>query len=321
MSEKEIPEYRAPLLFRQGHLSTLVHHFFRPSAFQYHRSERIITADSDFFLVDRFDSGSSAITVILHGLEGHSGRPYVRNMAAVAAATGTDVAALNFRSCKGGMNEQARFYHSGETGDLACFIEKIKVEGKYQSVFLAGFSLGGNVLLKYLGEKGSGLPEIVKAALAVSAPVDLATSAQKIEHYSNRLYLNRFLKSLKQKVRQKMEKFPDAVDWERGLKATTFFEFDDAVTAPLHGFNGAADYYANCSSLRFLPDIEVPALLLNAKDDPFLSDQCYPDLGNHPRFRGHYPMAGGHVAFSNWPLRRASFSELLLKWMIQTYRG
>jgi predicted alpha/beta-fold hydrolase len=305
----KLPKYRPPFLLRNAHLATIVPNLFRKSTFQYSQRSRITTDDGDFLLVDSYPQNSDEVLVLLHGLEGSSMRPYIRNLAQVAVGMGLDVIALNFRSCGGEMNLNARFYHSGETSDLDFLLNHLKAEKKYRNAYMAGFSLGGNVLLKYLGEQGEQVKEFVKGAMAISVPVDLATSAKEIEKFSNSHYLKRFLKSLKEKVRSKMHTFPDAADWKGGLKATGFYDFDDAVTAPLHGFDGVMDYYTQASSLPLLHKIKVPTLLLNARNDSFLSESCYPQLKESDFFHPLYPDFGGHVGFARLPLNRSGFVE------------
>ncbi len=304
-----LPKYKPPLLLRNGHLATIVPNLFRKSAFQYNHRERIDTDDGDFLRVDSYRQNSEEVLVLLHGLEGSSMRPYIRNLAQVAVGAGLDVIALNFRSCGGEMNLKARFYHSGETGDLGFLLKHLKAKKKYNKAYLAGFSLGGNVMLKYLGEQSDQAKEFVKGAMAISVPVDLATSAKEIEKFTNSLYLKRFLRSLKGKVRAKMHAFPHAADWMGGLGASGFYDFDDAVTAPLHGFDGVMDYYTSSSSLPLLDKIKVPTLLLNAQNDSFLSENCYPQLNESEYFHPLYPDFGGHVGFARLPLNRSGFVE------------
>lgn len=305
----KLPKYRPPLLLRNTHLATIVPNLFRKSTFQYSQRSQIATEDGDFLVVDSYRQNSDDVLVLLHGLEGSSTRPYIRNLAQVAVGIGLDVIALNFRSCGGQMNLQARFYHSGETGDLGFLLNHLKSEEKYRNAYLTGFSLGGNVLLKYLGEQGEQAKEFVKGAMAISVPVDLAASAKEIEKFSNSLYLKRFLRSLKEKVRTKMHTFPDAADWKGGLRASGFYDFDDAITAPLHGFDGVMDYYTQASSLPLLHQIKVPTLLLNAGNDSFLSESCYPQLKESDYFHPLYPDFGGHVGFARLPLNRSGFVE------------
>lgn len=301
--------YRPPWFFRNSHAATIGSFLLKTSSLQYNSVIQLETPDHDTLFADRLDQGNNKAVVILHGLEGDSQRPYVKCAANVAVKRGFDAVALNFRSCNGVMNEQARFYHSGDTEDLQLLITHLFEVYNYESIVLMGFSLGGNVMFKYLGEKGSGIDRRILGGMGVSVPVDLATSAKKIERFSNRLYQNRFLKSLKNKIRQKRERFPDVVDWNRGLAANTIREFDDAVTAPLHGFRGVHDYYKRASSFPLLKNIDVPGVLLNAQNDSFLSSACFPTEGLSPKVHTLYPKNGGHVGFSFWPVTEPNFAE------------
>lgn len=289
--------YRPSILWQGGHIATIGTHLIRSSDFSFSKTEHLDTPDGDVLRIESRLTGKRDAVVILHGLEGSSERPYVRNMAGTAVALGLDVVALNFRSCGGLMNKKARFYHSGETGDFCFLIDHLRSVKKIDNIIGVGFSLGGNVLLKYLGERGAEKNSGLIAALAISVPLDLRTSALRIEKWDNFLYMRRFLKSLKEKVRAKMDAFPQAADWKRGLKAKTFHEFDDAVTAPLHGFDGVLDYYEKSSSRSYLDKISIPTLILNARNDPFLSRDCYPEEGNSPSLITMYPNFGGHVGF------------------------
>lgn len=278
-------------------MATIGTHLMRSSDFNFSGSDYLDTPDGDFLYIETHLTGKRDAVIILHGLEGSSGRPYVRNMARAAIGLGLDVVALNFRGCGGRMNKKARFYHSGETGDLRFLIDYLKSEKKIENLVGVGFSLGGNVLLKYLGEWGEAKNSGITAALAISVPLNLRTSALRIEKWDNFLYMRRFLRSLKEKVRAKMSLFPQEADWKAGLRAKTFHEFDDSITAPLHGFAGVLDYYEKSSSLPYLSKIKIPTLILNAKNDPFLSQDCFPLLENHPPLISLYPSFGGHVGF------------------------
>ncbi len=195
----------------------------------------------------------------------------------------------------------ARFYHSGETGDLAQVVQRVAADYATSPLFLAGYSLGGNVLLKWLGEMGSNLPPNLRAAAAVSVPFDLEAGAQYINQGFSRIYERHFLRTLKAKAIAKLARFPDLFDPHALACANTIVEFDDAVTAPVHGFHGASDYYAQSSSIRFLIGIRVPTLLISAYDDPFLPPQTLRSVAEiahsnsalYTAFSAH----GGHVGF------------------------
>jgi predicted alpha/beta-fold hydrolase len=256
----------------------------------------MILADGDFVDLDWLRGGHSRLVILSHGLEGSSDAVYIRRVSAVLRSAGFDVLAWSYRGCSGEPNELKRSYHSGESGDLREVIEYAVKE--YQEAALVGFSLGGNISLKYLGEVEP--HEKVKAAVAISAPVDLAASANVLDvRPGNRIYLRRFLRSLIAKIESKKLRFPDDFDIEGVGEIRSFREFDDRYTAPLHGFADAKDYWAKSSSLQFLPNLTLPALLLNAQNDPFLSPESFPvDLAKGSRFLHlETPASGGHVGF------------------------
>jgi predicted alpha/beta-fold hydrolase len=258
--------------------------------------ERLELADGDFVDLDWSRGSAARAAIISHGLEGCSENGYVRGVAAALCAAGWDVLAWNFRGCSGEPNRLPRFYHSGETGDLTAVIARAARD--YGRLALVGFSLGGNVTLKYLGEAAPH-PSVVAAA-AISVPVDLAASARALDQRpGNRLYLRRFMKSLVAKVEAKATRFPEELD-AAGVRAIrTFQEFDDRYTAPLHGFRDAADYWERSSARRYLDGIGVPTLLLSALDDPFLTPESFPFAEaerSGPLFL-EAPAHGGHAGF------------------------
>ena len=226
---------------------------------------------------------------------------------------GWDVLAWNFRSCGGVMNHQPRFYHSGATGDLDRVVQHGLAQG-YGKVMLSGFSMGGNLTLLYLGQKSEQVDSRICGAITYSVPCDLAGSADTLARPSRRIYMQRFLRDLHAKMEEKSKRFPGLIDITGFEKIRSFHEFDDRYTAPLHGFRDARDYWDNCSALWTLKDIRVPALMVNAADDPFLSRQCFPEsraqLGAYVRLEA--PRWGGHVGFVEyvqdgyyWSERRA----------------
>lgn len=241
--------------------------------------------------------GSQRLAILSHGLEGDVDAGYIRGMAAALGAAGWDVLAWNFRGCGAEPNRLLRFYHSGETGDLGALIRHA-APGYPEGVALVGFSLGGNLTLKYLGEGGAH-PAVIGGA-AVSAPIDLAACARKLDsRWDNRVYVRRFLQTLVAKVEAKAVRFPGELDVGGIRRIRSFQEFDDRYTARLHGFRDAADYWAQSSARQFLPGIEVPALLINARDDPFLPPECFPvaEAEASARFFLEAPEHGGHVGF------------------------
>jgi predicted alpha/beta-fold hydrolase len=265
------------------------------------RRERWELSDGDFVDVDRLSGPRDApLLLALHGLEGSSSSHYLRGLLGQARARGWRALALNFRGCSGDMNRLVRSYHSGETGDLAEMVRRARAEA--DRIVLAGCSLGGNVLVKWLGEQGASVPGQIKAAVALSVPFDLALSARTLDGpgFWRWVYRTRFLRTLKRKSLQKLKRFPGAAEADRIRRARTLFEFDDALTARVHGFAGAEDYYARSSSGPFLERIRVPLLLLSAADDPFIPSDCIPKVTN-PAVTLEVSPQGGHLGFVEGP--------------------
>lgn len=291
----DYPELKANILYKNKHLSTILPALFRKHEVTYIR-KRISTPDQDFFNVDCIQRNNKKAIVMLHGLEGSSQSQYIKGFAKLFAQNGYDVHAVNFRSCGGELNLLPNSYHSGFTADVKFYIDSIAA--KYDSIYLLGFSLGGNVLLKYLSDNVN-VNTKVSAAAAVSVPVDLRGSALELDNGFNRIYMQRFLSSLSKKMLAKHKQFPQAIDVKGIHKIKNFKEFDDAYTAPLHGFKDAEDYWHKCSSVHGLNTINTPTLLINAKNDPFLSPSCFPfdDVVDHPFLHAIFSKYGGHVGF------------------------
>ena len=234
---------------------------------------------------------------------------------------------LIFRSCGSEMNRTRRFYHSGETGDPELVIDRLLQEHPAQPLFLVGVSLGGNVLLKYLGEKGNLLDSRIRAAVAVSVPFDLARSSNYINRGFARVYQRHFMRSLKRKALEKLGRFPDLIARDRLESLQTMYEFDDTVTAPLHGFKGADHYYETSSSLRWIDQISIPTLLLSAVDDPFLPKAVLDDVRSvaqrNTRLHLEFPAHGGHVGFvgGNNPFTPRYYAETRACDFLANYAG
>ena len=257
--------------------------------------ERWELADGDFVDVDRMPGPAGApLFVALHGLEGSSSAHYIRGLLREARRRGWRGIALNFRGCSGDMNRLLRSYHSGETGDLDELVQRVRREADH--IVIAGCSLGGNVLVKWLGS--AEVPPEIKAAAALSVPFDLAACARTLDSkgFWRWVYRTRFLRTLKRKSLLKHAKFPEAFDAARVRKAPTLFEFDDAVTAAVHGFRSAPDYYAQSSSGPFVAKVQVPLLLLSAKDDPFIPASTIP-AAVPPNVTLEVHEKGGHLGF------------------------
>ena len=288
--------FRPPIYLHNRHIQTVLPVLLRRSRSVVFERERLELEDGDFLDLDWNRGGSKRLAIVTHGLEGSSDASYVRGMAETLSRAGWDILAWTFRGCGKELNRLARFYHSGETGDIAAVVRH--AASAYHGVALIGFSLGGNVTLKYLGEGQS--PPSVVAAAAISTPVDLTSSAQALDaRRSNRIYLHRFLQTLIAKVEAKARLFPNELDADGARAIRTFHEFDNRYTAPLHGFRDAADYWARASARPFLSRIAVPTLLLNACDDPFLTPESLPfaEANANPFLFLEAPARGGHVGF------------------------
>ncbi|MEP7000278.1 MAG: hydrolase [bacterium] len=289
-----------------AHMQTMWGKLFRRPPVVATRMELWPTPDDDEIEVHRLDapSGSSERTphlILLHGLEGTIRSNYIHGTLAQAHARGWSADILIFRGCGATMNRQRRMYHSGETSDLNLLVQRSVSTHPDQPIVLTGFSLGGNVLLKWLGEQGAALPPQVRAAAAVSVPFDLERGARQIENGFGRVYTSHFLRTLKAKARIKLEHFPGLFDLSTMENAQTLYDFDDAVTAPVHGFRDAHDYYSRSSSLQFLSSIKLPTLLLSASDDPFLAPETHDSVLMMAQSNGalaaEMHKKGGHVGF------------------------
>jgi predicted alpha/beta-fold hydrolase len=293
--------YKPPWGLANGHLQTILPVLFRRVPPITLERERIATPDGDFLDLDwnRYHR-SDSLVIITHGLEGNSANASVQGMASAFHRARWDTLAWNLRGCSGELNHLLRTYHSGAWEDLHCVIDHAAgSRGTYRQIALVGFSIGGNLTLKYLGEHGASIDPLIMGAVAFSAPCDLASSAQAMESYINRIYMNHFLRDLRRKIREKAETFPEAVSTEGLDHIRNFREFDGTYTAPLNGFLSAEDYWAKASSKPSLAGITVPTLLINALNDPFLGPECFPKkeaLAN-PHLHLELPESGGHLGF------------------------
>ncbi|GAB2761636.1 alpha/beta fold hydrolase [Actinomadura fibrosa] len=262
------------------------------------KRERLELKEGDFIDLDWSfsEEKSEKLLILLHGLEGSAQRPYMTGTAKLFTQNGWDVLAVNFRGCGGELNRLFRSYHAGATDDLRQVIEHVKP--RYPTIALNGFSLGGNLLLKYLGEEKN-LPEEIKAAVAISVPCDLHGSLMEIQQLRNMLYEKRFLRSLKAHLLARHEKFPNKITKEEIASCDNLLAVDELYTSKAHGFENALDYYKKNSSLQFLPNISIPTLLINARNDGFLSEKSYPVevAEKNSDFFLEMPKYGGHVGF------------------------
>lgn len=306
--------YTAPFWLPGGHIQTMFPNLFRKSDEIGMERTRIPTPDGDEICLDIASSrhNKSHIAVILsHGLEGDSRRHYMLGMCRVFTGMGWDCIARNFRSCGGEMNKTPKMYHSGDTDDLHAVV-KHGLKLGYKHLLLVGFSMGGNQILKYLGEYPFRVPAEVRAAVTFSVPCDLPGSAVELGKLKNAVYMRYFMKSLRQKVRAKHELFPQLYPVKGLDRIRTFAEFDERYTAPIHGFASAKDYWQRAASLPFLNRIRIPTLLVNAANDPFLSAQCSPVhiAESSPVFFLETPKYGGHVGFASGLGAREYWSEI-----------
>ena len=286
--------FRPPWYLRNCHVQTILPVLAAGGSGSEFRSERLELPDGDFLDLDWMESGHERLAILCSGLEGNSRDPGMFRLARSFKAAGWDVLSWNYRGCSGVLNRLVRSYHSGATEDLAAVV----AHAGGRPLALVGCSIGGNLVLKFLGEASP--PANILAAAAVSAPVDLASTARALDRRpGNRIYLRRLIASLRTKIRAKSAAMPGRIALE-GLEGLHGFEhFDDRYTAPTHGFLSAEDYWQKCSARQFLPAIDVPALLLSAKDDPFLTPESFPfsEAGANPRFSLEVPERGGHLGF------------------------
>lgn len=286
------------------HLPTVFGKLARKVPPAHDRVERWPTPDGDDVSVALVDPPrpDAPILTIFHGLEGSIRSTYAQGLLHQARRRGWGAALLIWRSCDGRIPRAPRMYHSGETSDAEFFFGEISRRHPHAPVLATGISLGGNVLLKYLGERAAGTPPALRAAAAISTPFDLGEGARHLERGFSRVYVRHFVRSLRQKAIAALAVHPSLpVNRQRLLAASSFWEFDDAFTAPVHGFAGADDYYRRCSSLHFLPRVARPALLFSAVDDPFLPPSVLDSVRAHargnPMLTPQFTSTGGHVGW------------------------
>ena len=315
----------APAWWAHGpHAQTIWGRLTRPRHAVRLRREVLCTPDDDDLIVDHLD-GTRLRFVLLHGLEGSSNSVYIQGLLRIIAGQGYAAAAMNFRSCARDphqlsymlMNRRPRLYHSGETEDFDFFVRSLPTD---LPIVAIGASLGGNVLLKWLGEHP--LQQIVKAAATMSVPYDLAAGARYLERGAGPLYVAQFFRTMREKTAWIVDHFGIKLDVPGAMRAKTFHEFDNASTAPLFGFRDAADYYDRASSLPYLHAITTPALCINAEDDPFLPIEAVRRAQAEasdavefvlPRFGGHTGFIGGSL-----PWRAVYWAEeLMVRWVAE----
>jgi len=302
-----MPEFTPPWWLRNPHVQTVFGRIVRPRRLVEVEREVLETPDGDELVLDHLSGNPKTRFVLMHGLEGSSNSVYMQGMLSAIARRGASATAINFRSCARDPqnlsrmlpNRRPRFYHSGETGDFDFVINTLAKRSPSTTFLAIGASLGGNALLKWLGEHPA--QSLIAAAATISVPYDLGAGAIYLEQsWAGRLYVNRFLVTLKEKVKAVARQFPETnLDLERIMKSRTFREFDDAATAPLHGFRDANDYYARSSSLGYLSKITTPVLCISAADDPFLPREALERARAAASPSVHFVTTphGGHVGF------------------------
>lgn len=291
--------YNPPFLFKNNHFNTIYKTLFFKNKVQYSR-KRITTPDHDFIDIDFSMVASDTIVIASHGLEGSSNSKYILSLVNQLNNYQIACAAINFRGCSGEDNKHLYSYNSGKTDDLKTAINYILNTYNFKNIILVGYSMGGNITLKYLGET-SNIHSTVKGGIAISVPCDLEGLSNVLSKKENILYMQRFLRTLKKKSLAKILKFPKSGLKQEAIKnARNFTDFDNAVTAPLFGFKNAKDYWTQCSSKQYLPQIKLPTLIINALDDTFLSKSCFPykEAKENYNLTLETPKYGGHVGFN-----------------------
>lgn len=297
-------EYVAPAWLPGGHIQTIYPSLFLRGPKLDYRRERLELADGDFLDFDWIDGESGTpVVVLFHGLEGSSSSVYARNLMRQVKARGWNGVVAHFRGTSGEDNRLPRAYFAGDSEEIERMLRHIKTRYPVQPLYAVGVSLGGNALLKWLGEQGNTALELVSRAAGVSAPLDLTAAGYALDSGFNRhTYTARFLVTLKAKALRKAAQYPDLLDADAIRAARSFREFDTLVTARLHGFVDADDYWFKVSSKPWLHTIRVPTLVLNARNDPFLPAAALPgrdDVSDAVTLE--QPATGGHVAFPSGP--------------------
>ncbi len=305
-------EYKAPFLFANGHLQTIHANIFRMVSKPKYQRKRMITPDGDFLDLDWCKvPGSKKLAILTHGLGADSHRPYITGMVHALNKKGFDALAWNFRGFGGSPNKTVKMTHAGASHDLDAVVKHALEKKKYKAVVLIGFSLGGNITLKYLGEQGKGIDPLIAKAITFSVPCNLSASAWHLTKLTNKIYLMRFLMLLRNYIQSKMKSFPDEIDDSDFHEISNFKQFDDRYVAPHHGFKNAEDYWKQSSCENFLENIKIPTLLVNAQDDPFLPKECFPleQARRNPHFTLEIPTQGGHVGFVSLNMENEYWSE------------
>lgn len=297
-----------PFMHKHKHVSTIYAGMFKNFSVPNYKRETLELSDGDFLMVDYNLENTQKAVILCHGLEGNSRRPYINSCATYFLARNYSVFAWNNRSCGGAMNRLPRLYHHAAIEDLDAVVQFALT--KVEEVYLIGYSMGGAQVLNYFG-RTQNMSSKVKAGIAVSVPVEVRSSAESLKQGFNKVYMNNFTSGLSKKLKIKAQQFPELLDWSKIKDIKTFDELDDNFTAPLHGFKDREDYYFSVSPARNIENISKPVLIINALDDPFLGDDCYPvDLATeHEYIHLETPKYGGHCAY---PMKKTlhSYAEI-----------
>lgn len=325
MPEIKDYKFKPKYVFKNKHFNTLYRYFRTNFNIQFKR-KRITTSDGDFLDLDFSQTGSDTIIIAIHGLEGSSNSSYIQSLTHYFNLKKIDVVALNLRGCSGELNSKLPSYHSGKTEDLHETITYIIKNYKYKNMYLVGYSLGGNIVLKYMGEYADRIPPQIKKAVGVSVPCNLQASAETISKIENILYKNNFLKTLKASALKKIKTHSNHnLDAKKIRNSKSFIDFDNAFTAPANGFKDAIDYWKKSSCNSFLPAINKPTLLISALDDPFLNKLCYPfkEASANKNFYILTPKYGGHVGFcENFKMKNNFWLEKQIeKFLLKQYNA
>ena len=304
-------DFSPTIPFRNGYFNTIYRALFMKNTHEYQR-KRITTWDHDFMDLDFSFVGSKTLVLLIHGLEGSSKSTYMISTSKHLNKIGLDTICLNLRGCSGEDNLLLGSYHSGKTEDVDFIVNYLLKNYTYENIIIIGFSLGGNLTLKYLGEKSTNISPIIKGAIAVSVPIDITSAEKEMDKLKNRVYTELFFKTLKNKLLQKAHRFPEyKLDKDLLFKATKFRHIEQLYTVPVFGFKSPEDYWTKASSKPYLKAIKKPTLLINAKDDSFLSNECFPfyEAQKSENFFFESTNYGGHVGFMN------SFNAVENNWL------
>jgi predicted alpha/beta-fold hydrolase len=325
VSHVPVAPYRAPRWLAGGHAQTIWPYFVARPEVAYRR-ERVATADGDFWDFDWVDAhavNGAPLVVLFHGLEGSSASHYARSLMSSLGSIGWRGVIPHWRGCSGELNRAPRAYHSGDHEEVGAMIDAIRARiGPDVTLYAVGVSLGGSALLNWLGRAGDGATATIVRAASVSAPLDLTAAGEEIGRGLNRIYAWHFLDTLKPKSRAMARKYPELLDEAQIARVRTMYDFDDIVTAPLHGFTGTADYWSRASSKPWLPHIAVPTLVLNARNDPFIPGASLPgSTGASRAVVLEQPDEGGHVGFLEgaFPGRHTWLPRRLLQFLRYGY--